>query len=502
MSIVDKIRLHYPLPITKLYAAVQLETDPRLQAQKLVELFEGLVRYLALIGLAGYIHHQLVDPRVEQLRPGLARPSLGHWVNLLKALAPLMIPYHIDLLGNKSTKNRNPDAVGGATRHLAEILDYSAKIRRIKLEHFLDAVVQFRNKKFGHGTLSRPQAKEIVQPLEAALLLWFEELTVLEQHKLVYLAQVEWLEPQFNYRGIDLNVGDSPFSFTAQGSKGLSHSRVYLYSSTNNEFTPLYPFFSFDHDILLLYVYSELSSQDKPLLRCPYETPGAEIPCELDASKNNVIGVGETTSQDLLTEVTSKMAGATADTPTEPLGKITKEAAQPDTSPQPDLLPSKPEKITFDGVVQQLENRIWQVCRRRARYPVLWVVGMPCSGKTAIARAVCQHADWQYIDFTLDTGHLDGLIGQEETYQPEDFLRYLRDLCQSTTAEIVVLDEIEPLLGWWHWDEQEVFFKEIARATRLNCGVALVTRLRSVKQLEKIVPGKNQIFEIHKGVKI
>lgn len=95
---------------------------------------------------------------------------------------------------------------------------------------------------------------------------------------------------------------------------------------------------------------------------------------------------------------------------------------------------------------------------------------------------------------------LDSLTGREETYQPEDFLKYLRRLCQSTPAEVLVLDEIEPLLGWWSWEEQEAFFQKIARATRLDCGVALVTRLRTVPQLENIAPGKNQVFEIPNGV--
>lgn len=521
MNIIDNLRLHYPLPIAKLYTAVQLETDPRLQVQKLVELFEGATRYLALLGLAAYVHHQLADPQVERWRPGLSRPSLGHWVNLLKAVAPLLAPYRFQLLGDKPDQNRNPDAIGEATRRLAGMLDQTAKVKRVKLDHFLEAVTQFRNKKFGHGSLAKVQAKEIVQPLQEGLLLWLAELSVLEQYKLVYLAQVEWQEGQYIFRGIDLNAGDSPFSFTVSGTKGMSNDRVYLYDSANGEFLPLHPFFTFDDDLRLLYLYSELSSQDKLLLRCPYETPGGETPRYLDVSKTIVIGIGEATAPtDDAVEETTLVATA----PTEPPSHITEGTVQPEpepvtAAPQPALVaeavlppppvapapaslaPSMLPKLTFDSITQQLEQRVRQVCRpQQVRYPILWIVGPPCSGKTAIVRAVGRRAGWPYIDFTLDSGCLDSLIGQEETYQPEDFFNYVRDLCQATTAEVMVLDEIEPLLGWWSWEEQDIFFQKIARATRLPCGVAIVTRLRNLSQLERIAPNKNQVFEIPAGV--
>lgn len=519
MKLEEKIRLHYPLPITKLYTAVYQETDPRLQVEKLIELFEGTSRFLALIGLAGYIHHQLVDSQVEQLRPGLARPSLGHWVNLLRGTAPLLAPYQFHLLGDKYNQNRNSDVIGEVTRQLTEMLNLPPKAKRLKLDHFLTAVVEFRNKKRGHGSLPRWQAKEIVSPLENALLQWLDELTVLEQQKLVYLTQVEWKEEtQFSYHGFNLNVGDAPLSFSSSGTKPLSSNRVYLFNSAGDEYLPLYPFFAFDEDFRLLYVYSELSSQDKPLLRCPFETLGGEAPYYVDVNKAIIVGLMEAPAEGESTETTVDTEVAPVETIAEASTKISDETPQlkPEpvtSSPQPDIfdtgppqpilpqpdLPAPPAIITFDDVVRQLESRVRQVCRPQARYPVLWVLGGPCTGKTSIARAVCQQAGWRYVDFTLDSGCLDSLVGREESYRPEDFLTYIRSLGQVTT-KVVVLDEIEPLLGWWSWDEQEVFFRIIARATRLKCGVALVTRLRNSQQFEKIAPGQNQIFQIPKGV--
>src|SRR5260370_30848195 len=109
--------------------------------------------------------------------------------------------------------------------------------------------------------------------------------------------------------------------------------------------------------------------------------------------------------------------------------------------------------MNFELLTRTLEIRIRQVCNPQARYRVLWVIGSPRSGKTSICRFVCHHNSWKYVDFTLEPGFLDGLIGQEETYRPEDFLVFLHLLCSKIVEEVIVLDEIEPLLGLWSWEQ-------------------------------------------------
>ncbi|HEY9608977.1 hypothetical protein [Allocoleopsis sp.] len=158
--------------------------------------------------------------------------------------------------------------------------------------------------------------------------------------------------------------------------------------------------------------------------------------------------------------------------------------------------------MNFDALVKTLEEYIYLVCQEQARYRVLWVVGKPRSGKTLLSRTVCQRTGWKYIDFTLDPGFLDSLVGREEIYRPEDFLGTLKLIGNEAAAEIVVLDEIEPLLGWWTWEQQEVFFKQVGRATRLQTGIVLVTRSRTKEQLAKILPGMNHIFEMPQGVQL
>jgi len=79
----------------------------------------------------------------------------------------------------------------------------------------------------------------------------------------------------------------------------------------------------------------------------------------------------------------------------------------------------------------------------------------------------------------------------------------LKKLIDNKVApEIVTIDEIEPLLSLWNWEQQEVFFKQVGRATRLPIGVVLVTRNRTTQQLLKIIPGMNHIFEMPEEVQL
>ncbi|MCB0179969.1 MAG: protein kinase [Anaerolineae bacterium] len=159
---------------------------------------------------------------------------------------------------------------------------------------------------------------------------------------------------------------------------------------------------------------------------------------------------------------------------------------------------SKPA-INFDDLVQQFKMQVSQVCRPQTRYRTLWLVGPPRSGKTLLSQAVCQQANWQYINFTLESGFLDSLIGREGNYRPKDFEKTLEKWL-NTDKEIIIFDEIEPLLGWWNWKQQQTFFEQIGWLTRLQKGLVFVTRLRKKSNLLELLPGVTHIFEMPKGV--
>lgn len=290
MSTEEDISLHYPLPIAKLYEAMRLETEPRLRVTKLVELFQGTVRYLALIGLADYIQRGSPDPEVEGCRAGLDKPSLGHWVNLLTATARALRLHPGPLYGVYPDQVYREDAVFESAQHMARILGKPTQFKKIKLAAFLDMVVQFRNRKTGHGTLTTLEARQVADPLEAGLTQWLQTLPVLRDRHLVYVARVEWREPRFVFGGTKLNCGTSLKRFESSGDKPVTHNRAYLHDPSSEDFLPLYPFFVYDDDARLLYIYEELSTQRQLSLRCPYEVPGAEPTHHLAIDVSFVLG--------------------------------------------------------------------------------------------------------------------------------------------------------------------------------------------------------------------
>ena len=294
MSVVEQIRLSYPLPIAKLYEAMCLEHEPRQRVRKLTDLFEVIARYLVLVGLASYIYHELSDPKVEELRPELERASLGNWIMLLRAIDTGLRSEGITPLLDQPNRNRSGEAISKANQALAQITCVTQP-KKVRLIHFFDSTVQFRNKKIGHGSLSPREAKAVLRPLESALSQWLAELPILHMQQLVYVDRVEWQDPQFVCYGTNLNSGTffSPVQLVRD--RPITHGQVYLHHPDSDALIPLYPFFVFDNDARLLYTYDELSEKRDLVLRCPYEATGAEAAYCLSYDESIITGAPFTT---------------------------------------------------------------------------------------------------------------------------------------------------------------------------------------------------------------
>ncbi|GHO75230.1 hypothetical protein KSD_30010 [Ktedonobacter sp. SOSP1-85] len=154
--------------------------------------------------------------------------------------------------------------------------------------------------------------------------------------------------------------------------------------------------------------------------------------------------------------------------------------------------------MNIEDVAQSLEIQIRRVCGAQSRYRVLWIIGAPRSGKTSLCQYICTAHQWKYVNFTLDPGYLDSLLGREETYRPKDFEGDLLTWCSNSKEEFIIFDEIEPLLGLWNREHQDNFFRIVGRIPELRAGVVLVTRIRSALQLRSILPEMSQdhIYEI------
>lgn len=295
MSIVEKIKLHYPLPIAKLHEEMRLETVPLLRIYKLINLFEGTVQYMVLVGMSYYRHQQMSDADIEQLRGGLNRPSLGHWVKLLRGLSRCLRPSDPHFLTADPMHDYKDEPIGAAVAILREVLGMET-LKKVNLHHFLDTMVEFRNKKRGHGELPTPEAEKIRQPLEAALNQWLDELSPLYDRHLLYLAEIHMVQRQPVCTGTHLNTGTSPDAYESEGVADLFDKRVYHYQPGTNTYISLWPFMVYDPDSQVLYTYHELTDQGAPHLRRIYNVRGTNEWLTIDADKSVVLG-GEATTQ-------------------------------------------------------------------------------------------------------------------------------------------------------------------------------------------------------------
>jgi len=268
-----------------------LEDEPRQRVRCLVELFECITQYIVLVGLASYIHYGLSSPKVEKARNELEKPSLGSWVNLAKLIYYALGSERQIILLNQPDMIRKNDSIFEASRVISQILGKRLP-KKIKLFNFLDLVVQFRNEKIGHGSLGLGEANLIQEPLESAITQWMKELELLDHHQLVHIYRVEWIDPHFQYTGTNLNKGTSISLIKLTNEHPITPGQAYLYIPESNIMIPLYPFFVFDVDSRMLYVYRRLGNKDGLILECPYEAPGASLAYTIYYDKTIITGVG------------------------------------------------------------------------------------------------------------------------------------------------------------------------------------------------------------------
>ncbi len=292
MNTVEKIRLHYPLPIAKLYESMRLENQVQLRVRKMIDLFEGTVQHLSLVGLGLCLHTGTLNNKVKAARLDLGKPSLGHWLTLLKTITDALNTQTPTFLSTNLRYIYRDEPIADAVQTLSQCTGLKPP-KKVGLIHFLDAVVQFRNKKIGHGSLARAEARQVSQPLEAALNQWLENIPTLYDRRLLHIARVEWQTPAFVYTGTNLNAGTSLDPFRLEGDKAVDNDCVYLHLPASGELISLYPFFVYDNDTYILYTYSELSNKQQPILKCPYEAPGAVPTRTLNLDKSVILSSGQ-----------------------------------------------------------------------------------------------------------------------------------------------------------------------------------------------------------------
>ncbi len=138
-----------------------------------------------------------------------------------------------------------------------------------------------------------------------------------------------------------------------------------------------------------------------------------------------------------------------------------------------------------------------ETCGPNGRYRTLWLIRNPESGNSTFAREVSERAGWHYLNYTIDPRGLATLAGNEGVYQPSAFVRWMTEIAAQVENDIIVIDEIEPLLAWLDFDKLQNFLRTVSRARNLSKGFVLVTRLRSAaNRLPSIVPNRRHFLRL------
>jgi hypothetical protein len=284
MTAIDhKIRTQFPILLGAVYESAELEQNIQIKTQIWIDFFEETMRYLSLIGLAFYRRDRLENANVEEVRKSLTRPSLGHWVRLFQSLENILSQNGIQSLSPPLKQKQSGNPIADCVSQIKRLMDNSPP-NTIRTLHLMDTLVEFRNKKIGHGSLTAKQAEKALGVIRPALLHWLDQVPVLTDCYLLYIDRVEWQDPHFVLRGTR-NQGTSLYHAQIEQSEKATGDRVYLAEDQSDappELLSLYPFVAFDNSDKIFYVYSELSSDRHPKLRCTYKPSEAHRAIELD----------------------------------------------------------------------------------------------------------------------------------------------------------------------------------------------------------------------------
>lgn len=131
-------------------------------------------------------------------------------------------------------------------------------------------------------------------------------------------------------------------------------------------------------------------------------------------------------------------------------------------------------------------------CVHEPRYRVAWLTGPPLSGKTLLARRLCDAHGWHYLDYTGTPGYFDTLADTLATYRPDDLTAALQSWCAGCAAPVLVVDEIDSVLAIWFHDQRSVWANRVSRLPYLSCGVVIVTHLFTCDTLATFLPDGSQ----------
>ncbi len=188
-----------PLPLAQLCRRAHNAKTPLERHQAAYYLWEASLKLLSSVAVVEYAELSDHDPQLEERLQNLARPSLGHWWEFLRRLAPILSaagdgPFTAirDLVLGKA-RDDLPRAAG-LDASLDEALDGHGGVRAaVRVSELFDRLVRYRNREVGHGAAGQRSA-DFYDRMGRALLAGMDELLgrldVLAGRRLLYVEDL------------------------------------------------------------------------------------------------------------------------------------------------------------------------------------------------------------------------------------------------------------------------------------------------------------------------
>jgi DeoR/GlpR family transcriptional regulator of sugar metabolism len=199
----EPILHEYPYPIAKCYERVIRTRELAERWETLRYLFEATLKYSAAISIAQYLQAGHPDQATNASFACLSRPSLGHWLNLLRQCTRYNTQGNAflterDLLTRMREGKAIPQAAAALRRYFKH--EQLTKAETLSPFSFAELLVTYRNRSAGHGAPDRRHLEQFTPLLEASIVEWLLHLDGLKRHPLVYVSDIRVERRQFVHR--------------------------------------------------------------------------------------------------------------------------------------------------------------------------------------------------------------------------------------------------------------------------------------------------------------
>ncbi len=248
----EELARRLPLPLAQLYRRAHNAKSPQERHHAAYYLWEAALKLLGSCAVGCYLASgRTPGPELASSLQNLARPSLGHWWDIVQRLTKELAgdDEGFAKVGALLCKTRDDlPRVAGLDAALLRLLEGRAGSRAtVQLTELFTRLLRYRNSEYGHGAVGQRQTShydDLGRALLAGVPQLLEKLDVLAGRTLVYLADVRrlaggsWLVERYELRGEAPRRLES-LEVTHEEAGRLLPQQVYLLDQTLQSLHPL-----------------------------------------------------------------------------------------------------------------------------------------------------------------------------------------------------------------------------------------------------------------------